>query len=575
MTIRSIALALLFFHSTAVSGQVDPPVFNCLKGDTLTWSLPTVSCGAFAALEVYYSSTETGPFGLIETVTDPTVVEFVHDVPGDRFYYLVAQYGCPMPMSPPSDTVGSPQLQEVRIERLNVNADGSVNIRWYPHPSQTIVGYVIEKTLLDQGITEILDTVMGSNEYIDTDSEADLHPEYYRVWGFDLCGNDTQYPSNPHTTIHLRDSADFCRKTIELYWDLYTGWDNPVRINDVYIGENGTVPDPEHNVRGDTDFLGIINVSSEIEYCIYVVAHESNTGVTARSNTICVRPDVLSPITLLTLDNISVDGAAVALDWSYNTNADLNELDIERSDDDGATFQVIQSYADMYPSTQDNVEFDPTAMVNQQSHQYQITLVDQCDTTVRSAVGSSMHLQVSTNEQNNNTLNWTPFDLSGRELVSYSLCKITNMGTGEVTDLPIDQLQFVEAVDPMQASLEVCYLTKAIHTNASGTDTLTALSNQACLEQKVEAYLPNAFAPSGTNREFRPEFIFAGGISAYRMLVFNRWGVQLFESNDPNQGWDGRVKGELMPTGVYTYVIEIEQAGAEKRVQGGTVTLIR
>jgi gliding motility-associated-like protein len=35
--------------------------------------------------------------------------------------------------------------------------------------------------------------------------------------------------------------------------------------------------------------------------------------------------------------------------------------------------------------------------------------------------------------------------------------------------------------------------------------------------------------------------------------VFNRWGQLIFETNNPETGWDGTYKGELLNPGVYMY----------------------
>lgn len=72
-------------------------------------------------------------------------------------------------------------------------------------------------------------------------------------------------------------------------------------------------------------------------------------------------------------------------------------------------------------------------------------------------------------------------------------------------------------------------------------------------------YTPNAFTPNtdGLNEKFVPQ---GEGISNFNMLIFNRWGEKIFETNDFNSGWDGRVKNELVPEGVYIYVINYQSA---------------
>jgi gliding motility-associated-like protein len=88
---------------------------------------------------------------------------------------------------------------------------------------------------------------------------------------------------------------------------------------------------------------------------------------------------------------------------------------------------------------------------------------------------------------------------------------------------------------------------------------------------------PSGFIP-GSDKDgiFRP-FGNKNNFSSYEMMVFNRWGEIIFISNDILVGWDGTYKNELMPLGVYPYVIKYE---GREEFKGpykitGAVTLIR
>lgn len=60
----------------------------------------------------------------------------------------------------------------------------------------------------------------------------------------------------------------------------------------------------------------------------------------------------------------------------------------------------------------------------------------------------------------------------------------------------------------------------------------------------------------GLNDVFKPVLL---GVSDYVFRVFNRWGEQLFETHDPLDGWDGRVKGSLAPSESYVYRITFRE----------------
>jgi gliding motility-associated-like protein len=67
-------------------------------------------------------------------------------------------------------------------------------------------------------------------------------------------------------------------------------------------------------------------------------------------------------------------------------------------------------------------------------------------------------------------------------------------------------------------------------------------------------YSPNSFTPDddGLNEEFR----FRGvGIKSFKMLIYNRWGELMFQSENIDNGWDGTYKGKGMPVGIYVYKV--------------------
>ncbi|MEL6275038.1 MAG: PKD domain-containing protein, partial [Bacteroidota bacterium] len=72
------------------------------------------------------------------------------------------------------------------------------------------------------------------------------------------------------------------------------------------------------------------------------------------------------------------------------------------------------------------------------------------------------------------------------------------------------------------------------------------------IEPVITFHAPNAFTPNGDglNDIFIPKsFLF--GYRAYRFTVWNRWGQKIFETEDPNEGWDGTFKGRESPGGGY------------------------
>jgi len=91
-------------------------------------------------------------------------------------------------------------------------------------------------------------------------------------------------------------------------------------------------------------------------------------------------------------------------------------------------------------------------------------------------------------------------------------------------------------------------------------------------------FIPNTFTPNhdGLNDVFT---ISGKGFQHFRLTIYNRWGEQLFESEDVNRGWDGTYNGEMVAEGVYVYIIEANDSGGNsllsKDQQRGFVMLLR
>ena len=74
------------------------------------------------------------------------------------------------------------------------------------------------------------------------------------------------------------------------------------------------------------------------------------------------------------------------------------------------------------------------------------------------------------------------------------------------------------------------------------------------VEPVVKYFLPNAFTPNsdGTNDFYAGVGVFDGMVD-FELTIWNRWGEKVFETNDPNEKWNGQKNntGRLSPGGVY------------------------
>jgi len=103
-------------------------------------------------------------------------------------------------------------------------------------------------------------------------------------------------------------------------------------------------------------------------------------------------------------------------------------------------------------------------------------------------------------------------------------------------------------------------------------------SDTACLavETLINPLLdvPNAFTPGrfGQNSIIKVQGF---GIDKMDFRIYNRYGQLVFESNDPNMGWDGNFKGNPQPMGVYAYTLTAIFFDGTRTTRTGDITLIR
>lgn len=120
------------------------------------------------------------------------------------------------------------------------------------------------------------------------------------------------------------------------------------------------------------------------------------------------------------------------------------------------------------------------------------------------------------------------------------------------------------------------YTVELIVTHMSGcTDTAY---KELDVIPKVTFHMPNAFTPNGDGDNDR--FFGVGileGMTDFSMSIWNRWGEQVFYTEDPTEGWDGTKNntGAQSVMGVYVYQVEYIGPRGNREQLKGYATLIR
>ncbi len=106
-------------------------------------------------------------------------------------------------------------------------------------------------------------------------------------------------------------------------------------------------------------------------------------------------------------------------------------------------------------------------------------------------------------------------------------------------------------------------------------DTLVRLID---VKPEVRFHLPNAFTPNndGTNDTYLGVGIIPG-LRNFNMTIWNRWGEMIFETSDPNEGWNGlkNNKGKEAPNGVYLVMVTYTAPRGQVYYLKSYATLVR
>ncbi|MFN8284572.1 MAG: gliding motility-associated C-terminal domain-containing protein [Chitinophagales bacterium] len=156
-------------------------------------------------------------------------------------------------------------------------------------------------------------------------------------------------------------------------------------------------------------------------------------------------------------------------------------------------------------------------------------------------------VQLTATQSQNYTYNWIPIDLVSNASI------------------------FNPTSSPTQTTLYTVLVTD--RNNCKAQDTVSVrVENTVC--DNTSIFIPSAFSPNndGTNDVFK---VRSAPLKSYHLLIYDRWGNKVFESNDATLGWNGTYKNQPATLDIYGYYFEGECLQGEKIIHKGNVTLVK
>ncbi len=591
-----------FYFMTTVS--VDPPPNESIPSDTLStmflsvgqssplgsalldWSqLHSPPLGTSAAqlqVELEYPLGTWTPVAAIDLMTH--AFEQVIDICEDSLTYRISlsdQLGCVSYSNLAGDLFADVTAPTPPV-MVTISVDTATNqavLDWDPSPEADTYGYII--VLATQGGNQIIDTIYGQSNtsYLWALSDAGVGVESYTVAAFDTCYHggpppapNTSATKPPHSTVHAVTVYNKCLNTIDVIWTPYVGW--PVVLQELYVQmDNGPLVLLGTFGPGITSFLDD-QVEPFRTYCYVVRSTGAASGQIALSNQVCritSYPPVpgynyLSNVTVVAPDHIQVTD-------QVDPSASVHRYRIQRSFN-GEPWQEIASLPDVNtPSfTYDDLDVETDV----RSYSYRIIVEDSCQNEVlTSNIGGSMLLIAEVQPNGINHLRWNGYgdwagSVSGFEIYrSIGGAPFTQIAFNAATDWEL----YDDVNNYLTSNGRFCYRVEALETGDPSGVNAISVSNEACAVQPEAVWIPNAFIAGGVNNSFRPVVAFVD-VDGYELIIYNRWGQEIWSTTDRDEAWDGRVNGNYVPQGVYAYYCGVYNGTGNKFEERGTVTFL-
>ncbi len=570
----------------AQAQSISEPCARILVGagqDSITWAAqPCANFGGY----VIFASADTNtasPLLPIDTIFNANQNGYLTNNPTEQGRNYQIRMICNGVLT--SSSVVFSNLRPVTPNILSVDLySGQPVLNWSASPSPNVIGYQIYK-----------ENPYGSGNYFPypgngqivngltfTDANSSDLLVRYQIAAVTPCneglrseGTPLDGTTGPHTSILLDYTIDACAGGINLSWNAYENWAGGVSTYEIWMEQNGaaaqllgTTSNTSFSYTGANDGDNLV---------FWIEAQEANANNSARTNQVSFTASLNRPISFLQLTKVTVDnaGTAVEVEWRWDTDMDFGQAWLQRSTDGQSWENRLAINAQ---NSVNNGFLDTEVDVNANRYYYRVLVEDQCGQQTNSNYGSTILLTGEAQESYNNAITWTPLDFEFAQITFYDVYKVISGLDNRLVRLDSNTAYLDKVNINIEEEANSCYYVEAEARLVfpDGTQRfLFSRSNSICLEQQAVLWFPNAFSPEGVNSSFRPKVAFGQTLQSYNLQIFDRYGGQIFNTQDIDAAWDGWYQGKRLPQGIYPFLAQYTLADGSSNTVRGTIMLIR
>ncbi len=491
------------------------------------------------------------------------------------------------------DVIGpsAPIISSISVDSIS----GLANITWSATEEDT-KGYILMKNIGGQWVR--IDTVYGINNttYEYFGSLASDENETYALSAFDTCvtGNfgstNTSIIGDGHTSIYAEGSIDTCNRSAYIHWSPYEGWKNGVERYDILVANDGK----NYSYVGSADRSSYTYEHNGLltgkEYCYIVRAIEKGGTAWANSNPTCflmLAPELPKVFYLQTATVAGKDQVGVRIFQDQLQGNGLDYYQIARSPGLVEDFEIVG----IVSGVSSPLSFIDDVDVSARPYYYKAYLVDRCGEIGDSTnFGTTIHATIIPKVESHsyfNLVQWTPYQGWAGNVQGYDVYRSINgvFEANPIAQLGPDQTSLIDDVtsfvkgeinESAFADGKFCYYIEGNEsTNVHGINEISR-SNTVCTSHAPIVFIPNAIVIDGANPVFNPVISYFDISTDYHFAIFNRWGQRVWETSDPFEGWDGKLKGgKSGGDAVYIYSLKFRDGSGKIHEFDGPVTVLQ
>ena len=485
-------------------------------------------------------------------------------------------------------------LSPVLVDSVTVDAAGNVTICWKASPEPDIAWYYIFHINQITAANDVIDSVAGGGPVCFTITAANNNSttvsEEYAIGVKDLCDNEMLTVLDYHNTIFLDNTVDVCSGKISLNWTPYNDFNSGLNVSyNIYASENGAPYDFVGSTTSTNYNYTTVNAGSIYDFYVMSIENGGVGPFSSSSNVINVNTNFFmqDPNYLYLYATTVVDSQHATIQFYADTAADIKEYEVKRASSAAGPYSTIAylpASSDMDPM----VTYNSSAETNHQQYFYKVSAVNLCNiSTFTSNIGNTIFLTATSNNNLEGlvTLTFTAYQNWQGGVMNYEIYRAVGgfWESSPIATIPpfSGSTTYIDDVSGiLTGNGEFCYKVIANENPVAHVDNLpeaTSTSNEECVEYEPIIFIPNAFIPTGEhNTIFKPVLSYAEP-SAYSLSIFNRWGKKIFETDNIDEGWNGKINnsGNMCPVGTYVYLVKFQSVIEETFRKRGTLALIR